>query len=727
MSLPVGEITGSRVLQCFSFEELVHELTATHARLLTRLELLEAQNHALSKRTEDLSSGSDLVCDGKRRVKFDHARVEELVGGLPEDAQNKQSCTTFEQSQSNVNGLSDLETTSVFGAWEQCASETQNLDVTVGVVRPARSKPSFPSEEQDHEPPVPDAASASLESDSGSWVVNLDLQEDTDDAEGDLVAKSPGLCRGNEDVEDESESTQKRRPRRKEVITGEETKSKSWFGKFALRPDSLKRLSWDVITVLVVCYDCIVFPIDFVFSSFDGGKTVAVDTCITIFWTLDLPVCFLTGFHTAGLVEMRLKAIARNYIRKWFVLDLFMVLLDWAFVAVSLREGFGVLQLVRMAKAARLSRVLRAVRVIRFAKFYRVVSELFVQIKSEQMRAVFNIAVMILGLVFANHYIACGWYYLGSEVTVDGGLTWLTITHMEHRDNVFKYTTALHWSLTQFTPASMDVSATNVAERVYSICVLLFALVTFTSFVSSITTSMTHLRKMRSEPERQESLLREYFFVNNLTAELGQRVWKHLWANHFSIKKRLHEQDVAILALVPDFLRWKIREELHLPVITRLPFLSQYAVKNATGVQELCHRAMEERSLIANDDLFVKDTVATKTFFVTGGFLQYNHHVRIFECQVKVKEWTCEPALWLKWSHVGTMTAKTTVEINALDVAVFWKTMMKHARGFDFLLSYKKTFNDYMAAGSYSDMASLPQAREKRHSSFGRTWTSYLD
>lgn len=42
------------------------------------------------------------------------------------------------------------------------------------------------------------------------------------------------------------------------------------------------------------------------------------------------------------------------------------------------------------------------------------------------------------------------------------------------RSKVFarvRYLTSLHWSLTQFTPASMDVSARNEWERVMSILV----------------------------------------------------------------------------------------------------------------------------------------------------------------------------------------------------------------------------------------------------------------
>merc|ERR1719191_2017613 len=55
----------------------------------------------------------------------------------------------------------------------------------------------------------------------------------------------------------------------------------------------------------------------------------------------------------------------------------------------------------------------------------------------------------------------------------------------------YRYTTALHWSLTQFTPASMDLHPTNTLERAYSVVVIMLALVVFSSFVSSITAAMT--------------------------------------------------------------------------------------------------------------------------------------------------------------------------------------------------------------------------------------------
>merc|ERR1712136_475757 len=270
-----------------------------------------------------------------------------------------------------------------------------------------------------------------------------------------------------------------------------------------------------------------------------------------------------------------------------------------------------------------------------------------------QSRGIFAILVMVTCIVLINHYIACGWIWLGTLTVCDG--TWLENVDPAYGE-AYQYATALHWSLTQFTPASMDVTATNILERTYSIVVLLFGLVTFTSFVSSITSSMTHLRKTRSEPEKQEAILREYFSQNKVTAELGQRILNFLWANHFSIKKRLHEKDVPILALLPDFLRVKIREELHMSVIIRHPFLMRYSALNVAGV------------------------------------MNYKHTVPLLCCDVRNQDWACEPALWLKWVHVGRLVAQTTVEVSSLDASIFRETILKHEMHLDFVMAYRRLF-----------------------------------
>merc|ERR1711937_458163 len=95
---------------------------------------------------------------------------------------------------------------------------------------------------------------------------------------------------------------------------------------------------------------------------------------------------------------------------------------------------------------------------------------------------------------------------MGSMSTFSEG--WLQ--QVDNRDFIYLYTTSFHWSLTQFTPASIAVQPQNPTERVFAILVLLGTLLTFSSFVSGITGAMMYLRSLSSVKSKKFWMLRRY-------------------------------------------------------------------------------------------------------------------------------------------------------------------------------------------------------------------------
>ena len=60
----------------------------------------------------------------------------------------------------------------------------------------------------------------------------------------------------------------------------------------------------------------------------------------------------------------------------------------------------------------------------------------------------------------------------------------------------FMYALSLHWALTQFTPAAMDVVAVNTSERLFSLFATLSGLIMFSFFIGSINQFHGRSRKM---------------------------------------------------------------------------------------------------------------------------------------------------------------------------------------------------------------------------------------
>lgn len=74
----------------------------------------------------------------------------------------------------------------------------------------------------------------------------------------------------------------------------------------------------------------------------------------------------------------------------------------------------------------------------------------------------------------------------------------------------YRYMTSFHWSVTQFTPASMEVVPRNALERTFNIVMIFLGLLMFSSFISNMTNGMTYLTKRNYEKRQQRDALVSY-------------------------------------------------------------------------------------------------------------------------------------------------------------------------------------------------------------------------
>mmetsp|Transcript_59765 Transcript_59765/g.139213 ORF Transcript_59765/g.139213 Transcript_59765/m.139213 type:complete len:750 (+) Transcript_59765:49-2298(+) len=470
-----------------------------------------------------------------------------------------------------------------------------------------------------------------------------------------------------------------------------------------IRPNSFLRLSWDFLSGLMVCYDVITIPLvafsvtdDFMGSAEDEfmGQMDWVTTC---FWSLDIPFSFLSGYHGEGVVEMRPKVIACHYLKTWFPFDFLIISFDWAILYVrSVGREADALGIFRVGKTARVARILRAVRLLRFVRLQRVVSDFIEMINSESIRALFNVILAVAFIITINHYLACGWYVVGT-VGIDRRVpNWIESNDMAQSSEVYCYLTSLHWSLTQFTPASMEIRPYNIIERVYSIAALLFALITFSSFLGSITASITQLRKHTTESAKQKHILRNYFTKNNVSTVLSREIWTFLKNHHFAHQTRSHKAQIHVLTLLPQRLQSKLHLELYGPYLTRAPFFYHYTAISCEGLMELSTRAVTEKAILCGEDLFLAGRNAEKMIFIVSGIMNYDHVDADFNTNIGTGSWAAEPVLWVKWVHWGRLCADTSCEIIELHSAKFRTIMAAFAHSLPFVKMYGRHFVEHL-------------------------------
>jgi len=461
--------------------------------------------------------------------------------------------------------------------------------------------------------------------------------------------------------------------------------------KLIVRPGSKLRISWDFVGMALILYDLVSIPMQ-IFEPPPNPFSEVMSMFSTVFWTVDIPFSFVTGFYREGVLVERLDHIARHYARTWLVFDVVVISIDWCLTIAGEVGNALATDSVGYMRFGKTLRFLRMLRLLRLLKVHGLLSELIDRVHSEFCLIMLGIARVIVSIMLINHLIACSWYGIGTmgESRED---TWVYQNNLPDKELIYKYTTALHWSLTQFTPASMEVVPENALERAFAVCILVFAMVTFSSLVSSITNAMTQLRNLNSEQLEQTALLRRYLGENKVSVALMGRVWGCTQQVMDKSKRRIHEKDVAIMALLPSTLKGDLQEEVYSPILSTHPFFHQLLATCPAVIRRACQQAVGEVSTGVGQELFNAGDEGSRMFFMLSGTLLYTLEDKAGQHSSLITPgyFISEAALWIIWKHAGQLAATTHCELVAILQRSFFTAVNEHHQ----LLRYAKCFSKH--------------------------------
>jgi len=485
------------------------------------------------------------------------------------------------------------------------------------------------------------------------------------------------------------------------------------FQHYAVHPSGLRRLGWVLFGMFLVSYDMVMTPFS-VFFLQESHLAYAMSWLAVLFWTGDFGLSFFVGYHDkASNLELRIEMTARHYAKRWMAFDLILVLLDWFAVIARQKLGsdgsyWGTVGTGRMVRSVRLLRGLCLLRAIRLPKSFKHVIELMGL--SEYSSLTISLCNHMFGILLINHVIACLWYLIGSRT---GG--WVGV-YATGETVAMLYFTSLHWSLTQFTPATMSVQPQNFPERVFSVAILLFALLAFSSLISSITNLMTHLRNLRSVETKHFLKLDRYLRDHCISLSLSVRIRRYLEHMIEQQHRNLPEKEVELLQKISTPLQMELRYELHFPVLSKHPLFQVYATTNRPVVHRICQEALKSVLLCAGDVLFSLGDTAWGMYIVDHGVLCYAFAATVRHCSgslaslpetLKPGNWFCESVLWTPWEHRGEMRALTESGLLALEAEKFHKILFKNRTAAQQLAVYASEAVDRLNQIRRADLTDL--------------------
>jgi len=458
-----------------------------------------------------------------------------------------------------------------------------------------------------------------------------------------------------------------------------------------LSPTSWVLIFWNLMFILVLGYELVVMPLQVFNLNHGSGFLFVMQWSTVIFWSVDLVLTFFVGFFDEdGFLVLSRKKIAMHYFKTWLVPDVVVVTIDWLMI-ISGTSTIQVVGILRMGKLFRYIRVLRILRILRLRKLREAVKSIDEFVNSQYFTVVKSIVLNMLGIMLISHFIGCLWYLIGTQ-SIPGYGTWVLADGYDKRNWLYNYLTALHWSLTQFTPGSMSVQPHNIPERTYAIIVLVFGMIIFSSIVSSITAATNSLKQMNARYQRQIWQLRKFLKDENISAAVASRVTRYSDTVIQPKQNKVSLKDVELISMLPRSLYMDLMLNIYDDYLQEHALFRALIERSRTLMQKVCCKAMTKVDLSIGDELFGPGETANFMYFIARGKFLYTLEYLEKNIEVEPSRWCCEAVLWTPWIHRGRMKALIDSELIALNCHDFLEIVKSYRQHLSLPQMYGKAF-----------------------------------
>lgn len=474
-------------------------------------------------------------------------------------------------------------------------------------------------------------------------------------------------------------------------------------------PSSMYRMFWDISGMVLIAYDMVAIPIQIAFEPDPMWFVSGMGWLTLVFWTLDMAASCITGYFQDGELISSHKLILKAYVKLWFWADCIIVIPDWV-----LKTSEGGNSPVGLARMLRIARSLRILRLLRLLKLKKLSALIYDNLDSEFSFLVFGLLQMVGIIMVLTHFVACIFFLIG-RVTMESGAdrNWLKdvgLTPAYDQGLDWKYLTSLHWSITQFTPASMDIYATNVPERLFSVVILYIALVALSSFIGSISASVTQIRNMSADANKSLWLLRRYLKQKQISIGLTQRILSYMDFQLLSKQHIVLPGQVKLLAQLSEQLKSEMAFETTIKFIKNHPLFS-YMNEHQTFAKtmySLCSLGFRGCAVAEEETLFNLGDQGFDMIFVKNGGLEYTlPNGETLNGTLKPKNWVAEGVLWTAWTHRGWLRATEPSDVLKLSPKTFSDIMHLHPKPAYLGKHYGANFVKYLNRQELRDLTDV--------------------
>lgn len=315
--------------------------------------------------------------------------------------------------------------------------------------------------------------------------------------------------------------------------------------------DSRYKDVWDALVMVLAIVVGVEIPLRLIFDYDPSFFVEAFDLLLTVVFSLDVIINLVPPIPEEGEALENDERINYSYLKTWFTIDL-LAALPFALLLVGVPLGNG--------QGLKVLRMMRLIRLLKLAKIVPLMRK-WGQFHSLNP-SVLRMSIFFLLMVFAAHWMACGWISLGGI-----GL---------EIDRTTVYVKAIYWVITTMTTVGYgDITPSSNIQLVYAIFVMVLGVGTYGYIIANIANLLGNIDTARMDFSRKMAVVDAFLAYRAIPADLEQRIreyYQYIWENRLD-----HKEDEVINDL-PDSLQTEVALFLRKPLLSQVPLFHEAGV-----------------------------------------------------------------------------------------------------------------------------------------------------
>lgn len=367
-----------------------------------------------------------------------------------------------------------------------------------------------------------------------------------------------------------------------------------------LPPDSLIKVRWDALVVILVLYNATKIPFQLAFAFEDTLLTI-FDYLVDVLFAFDIYMHFHVGyFDRYGLAVLDPQKVRRRYMVSWFPFDLIAVL---PFELLLLAAGLNTSRHVEIFALLKLPRLLRMYRLSVLTQF--------------NDATVLRVLKLLVGFLLVAHWMGCGFFLLGRLWGEEDMPSWVDRYDLRDEEHTsVKFTHAVYWALTTMTTVGYgDLVPQTDAERWYAMCVFLLGAILYSSIFANVSLLLQAFdasgQRYRTKMDQVRELIRFY----QVPPEVAERVRGNV--DYYWSLCGGHNMEATLESLHPS-LRREVAMCVFEKVVRNVPMFTN---ASSSFIKEVVVR-LRPQAALPGGWIFKEDDAGRDMWFVGRGVLE---------------------------------------------------------------------------------------------------------